>query len=383
MGAKRAKAAKPAPTKPPSRPMKISAPMPVLLIAGILGILCANHVPDTATIPAMLEGTNATGLIFQIFHSGGGTTHDAIVLRSIIEAQQGEVELISVRQSDDGAFDLVNDKTGVLGRDALREDSTVNIFVEALTPHWVVAITTLAPKAQNWLLLNHEMSASFPPMYMLFVDLVLLKTRHADNIYSKFKADMKKKHPGEHFAPGAYVGFSSNAAVDAASKEYKNFAGQDFNRAIHVAGQSGSKRTNRVLETWLAHPEFPPITVVCNCALGGGAAKPGLAKTCCKTKHLDKFDQAALAAAKNIDVRAEFVPTGELSRLQMQAGIHICPSSTEGFGHYINEARGIGRLVVVPDAPPMNELVSRRDGILITPAKVLAMHCTVLYSTVS
>jgi hypothetical protein len=117
-----------------------------------------------------------------------------------------------------------------------------------------------------------------------------------------------------------------------------------------------SKRTNRVLEAWLAHPEFPPITIVCNCALGEGDAKPGLEKTCCKTKHVDQFDASAIAAAKNIEMRTDYVPAEELTKLQMQAGIHVCPSSTEGFGHYINEARAIGRLVMVPDAPPMNEV---------------------------
>lgn len=40
--------------------------------------------------------------------------------------------------------------------------------------------------------------------------------------------------------------------------------------------------------------------------------------------------------------------------------VHVCPSSREGFGHYINEARSVGALVVTIAAGPMNELV--QDG---------------------
>lgn len=35
----------------------------------------------------------------------------------------------------------------------------------------------------------------------------------------------------------------------------------------------------------------------------------------------------------------EPMPFADLARLQLQHGVHICPSEREGFGHYINEAR--------------------------------------------
>ena len=37
--------------------------------------------------------------------------------------------------------------------------------------------------------------------------------------------------------------------------------------------------------------------------------------------------------------------------------VHICPSAREGFGHYINEARSVGAVVLTIDAAPMSEFV--------------------------
>jgi hypothetical protein len=199
---------------------KLSAPVSMIMLAAVLGMLAANHLPDKNTGPPVLEGTNASGLSFQVFHTGGGTKHDALVLRAVIEAQQGEVGLIRVLQSSDGAFDLENERSGVRGRDALQSTAGVNIFVEALSPHWVVAISTLAPQAQNWLLLNHEMSTSFLPLYMLFLDQVLVKTRHAEEIYQKYALDMKRQQ--KQVAPVVYVGFSSNAPIDAGKPTSKS-----------------------------------------------------------------------------------------------------------------------------------------------------------------
>jgi glycosyltransferase involved in cell wall biosynthesis len=59
------------------------------------------------------------------------------------------------------------------------------------------------------------------------------------------------------------------------------------------------------------------------------------------------------------------LPAEKLNSLQSTCGIHVCPSETEGFGHYINEARGVGAIVVTTDCSPMNELIRPEYGILV------------------
>ena len=46
-----------------------------------------------------------------------------------------------------------------------------------------------------------------------------------------------------------------------------------------------------------------------------------------------------------------------------RCAVHLCPSSYEGFGHYINEARSVGAFIVTTNAQPMNELVTPDFGI--------------------
>jgi glycosyltransferase involved in cell wall biosynthesis len=56
----------------------------------------------------------------------------------------------------------------------------------------------------------------------------------------------------------------------------------------------------------------------------------------------------------------------ELLGLQQSSGVHLCPSREEGFGHYINEARALGALVMTTNWAPMNDLVQDHFGVLIS-----------------
>ncbi|KAJ3069833.1 hypothetical protein HDU98_007091 [Podochytrium sp. JEL0797] len=67
----------------------------------------------------------------------------------------------------------------------------------------------------------------------------------------------------------------------------------------------------------------------------------------------------------NIQIH-QYVSYEALRRMQFTRGVHICASEQEGYGHYINEARSLGALIVTTDHPPMNEFVEDRvSGILV------------------
>jgi glycosyltransferase involved in cell wall biosynthesis len=73
-----------------------------------------------------------------------------------------------------------------------------------------------------------------------------------------------------------------------------------------------------------------------------------------------------LYAARNLVFRLALLPIEQLRHLQHQSAVHLCPSSAEGFGHSINEARSAAAVLVTTGAPPMNEFVEDgRNGFLV------------------
>ena len=69
--------------------------------------------------------------------------------------------------------------------------------------------------------------------------------------------------------------------------------------------------------------------------------------------------------AANIRHLVGHLSDAELRTLQNRHLFHLCPSETEGYGHYLVEAMGVGAVTLTLDAPPMNELVDAGRGVLV------------------
>ncbi len=122
---------------------------------------------------------------------------------------------------------------------------------------------------------------------------------------------------------------------------------RDYRTFLHLRGNLATRRQSGLLiEAWLEHPEWPDLYT--------------------------QFHGADLDVALpnwlphgNVHLRLGWMSRQDYLETAAAHGIHICTSESEGFGHYINEARAMGALVVTTDAPPMNELVDPASGILV------------------
>ncbi|HKT38005.1 MAG TPA: glycosyltransferase, partial [Ktedonobacterales bacterium] len=82
----------------------------------------------------------------------------------------------------------------------------------------------------------------------------------------------------------------------------------------------------------------------------------------------------------NIDHLVGYMDDTTLQELQNSHWFHLCPSETEGYGHYLTEAMSVGAVVITLDAPPMNELVPPDCGLLVPPSvKTGRQHLATTY----
>lgn len=215
-------------------------------------------------------------------------------------------------------------------RGQLHRRVDVVIHLERVFPLW-------RWKARRHLLIPNQ--ERFPARHisrLRMIDHVLCKSRHAQDVFSKL-------HGSVHF-----IGFTSNdRRLPGVTPDYQRF--------FHLAGRSTLKGTEATLAAWRAHPEWPELVLV---------------------QHPDN---APASVAGNVTLFSRVVADDELKELQNRCGIHLCPSLSEGWGHYIVEAMSCRAVVVTTDGPPMNELIESDRGVRVRPERTEPRHLGINY----
>jgi len=204
------------------------------------------------------------------------------------------------------------------------ERADLNIFLELVNPaHFKAAKWNVFVPNPEWFM------REWRPHLQGF-DQVWAKTRDCEAIFKGLHRSV------------VFTGWTSPDLFDGTVDRKK--------RLLHVAGGSSAKGTEQVLQAMAM--------------LGDGF-------------HL------TLVSRKHWNAPANVTKTGPLSdadlrRVMNEHAIHLCPSSYEGFGHYINEARSVGAVIITTNAAPMNELVRPTFGLGASVASVstqnLAQH---------
>lgn len=222
----------------------------------------------------------------------------------------------------------------VVSQDAAADTVMANLFLEH------VSHPSLVHKARhNILMINQEFADE--PAKLAHVDLVLCKSRHAVEIMKAYRERNQQKFKLY------YTKFTSLAKGKQVPK--------DYDLAVHFAGKSRFKNTQAVLRAWLGHPEFPRLVASCRNPDESTAGAFG-----CFGYHVRPL-LPYLRGAQNLTVFTGEIPYDDFQKWQNEAGIYVVPSAVEGYGHYINEGRQRGAIVITTDAAPMNEMV--KDGI--------------------
>jgi len=201
----------------------------------------------------------------------------------------------------------------------------INIYLERVFPNWfkTAPINVLIP--------NQERYPERHIHRLKHIDSVFCKSQHAQEIFSKLEVHTQ------------FISFTS--------KDINlNDSPADYTQFFHLAGSSTLKGTEAILRLWKRHPEWPNLTIL-------------------QHKH-----NAPDQVPDNVTLITEHLPVEDLYKLANVKGIHLCTSLSEGWGHYIVEAMSTQALVITTDAPPMNELVNPKRGIIVSVKKSEPRH---------
>ena len=200
----------------------------------------------------------------------------------------------------------------------------INLMLERIRPEFA------AQARRNVLMPNPEYFRDQDGRVIEAIDQVWAKTQHAVRLFNALGVTSR------------YVGFTSPDQRLAEVERTPTF--------FHGPGRSNNKGTAALLDLWAQHPEWPHLTVIWR-----------------------RDEAAQINVPANVTLIREHVDAASFRQLQNRHQFHLCPSQTEGFGHYLVEAMSCQAVVVTLDAEPMNELVQRDRGVLV-PAKPIGQR---------
>lgn len=206
-----------------------------------------------------------------------------------------------------------------------------NLMLERVRPEFARMAT------RNVLVPNPEYFRAQDRSALDCIDEVWVKTRHAERLF----APLGK--------PVRYIGFTSPDRLDAGVPRQHAF--------FHGPGRSANKGTAALLKLWAAHPAWPVLTVAW------------------RRKHVELG-----AVPANVRLIREHLDDDAYRHLQNAHRFHLCPSQTEGYGHYLVEAMSCGAVVLTLDAEPMNELVTPARGVLVPAQAIGTQDLATLYA---
>jgi glycosyltransferase involved in cell wall biosynthesis len=175
-------------------------------------------------------------------------------------------------------------------------------------------------------------------------DYILTKSNYAKTIFTNL---LKKKEVNSKKIDKIIknIGWKSKDMYDPKFKK-------NYKKCLHLCGASKYKHTQDLINNW--DITLPELTIIYNGT---------------KVKLIEK-------EAENIIYINNQISEEELQKLMNENGIHICCSETEGFGHYIHEAKSCKSVVLTTDGFPMKEYINNDTGFLIENDQIVPMQYT-------
>ncbi len=205
-----------------------------------------------------------------------------------------------------------------------------NIFLEVLFPDYI------KNARKNIIIPNPEWFFQEWKKYLPKFNSVFAKTKHTFNLFSS-SLGMKSVQ---------YTSFTSQDRYDSTIERTNTFA--------QFAGKSLHKGTNELIQaTNIA--QLPIVTIYSH--------NPN-----------KRFINYSKVNRNKVVICTDRLRDEQLQSIFNATRFHICTSHYEGFGHYINEARSVGAIIITTNASPMNELVTPDFGFGVSSKQLSTRH---------
>lgn len=172
---------------------------------------------------------------------------------------------------------------------------------------------------QEWFEISHI--ALLP-----YLKAVWVKSTFAQEIFAQYKC------------PVQYIAFCSILG------EFDTTQVKQRDYFFARTGMSWYRGAHNLINIWARHPEWPLLKLVIH-----PSVRP-------------------LVKPDNVEFLDIFPRNDDFVRLASSSLFHIYATETEGFGHSILEAMGYGAVVLVTDAPPMNEIANKNCAVMLEAA---------------
>ncbi|CAK4406830.1 unnamed protein product [Aphanomyces euteiches] len=206
------------------------------------------------------------------------------------------------------------------------------------------------PKTKKlYVMPNIEMGQLQAPEYWS-ADAILCKTAICARRSTKwFKQNGNPRKARVFYTRHSSSDIATLAKWRSGEKVVKNFSNMVF---AHASGGSPFKGTQAVFGCWMSRPDFPPLKVVIDKGRYNDA-------------HKEQWDKQVQESNGRVQVHVDGMDSQQYGTLLADTSYMLCPSTMEGYGHYLNQARAAGAFIVTTDLPPMNEFINPESGALV------------------
>jgi hypothetical protein len=298
---------------------------------------------------------NARIIIKQAF---GGLVEDMNTIKKLIESVGGTVEIVVF---EDIKYELRKPSHNIKFKHV-----DIQFFIEHV---YVEDPLKLFPADKSYIFINQE--------YMADWDYDRMKDKTVIPLCKTHVSYKQLKQLGINTTK--YIGFGNDTPIlDVEINKIPNLF-------VHIAGQSPLKGTITLIKTWNDKHIKEPLIITAKNQYGGNTKLFNYWKSLRPHKIKGLPDIDGLKSAWNTHLPNVEIPSFEkvgsvylcdktldiniIRFLQNIADIHMCPSAIEGWGQYIDEGRRTKSLVLTLDAPPMNELIDVKSGVLVPSMK--------------